>query len=95
MNMVTVLEKPVWMTTDEAQEKFYPNSYVMVNCVWENGGIIGGEVYAYAPMKNNGGQLSQLVDDLSDAGGHGDVWLRRTQDPLDGGSLLIEYCEAE
>ena len=94
-NMITKLEKPVQMTTDEAQEKFYPNSYVMVNCVWENGCIISGEVFAYAPMKNNGGQLSRLSSELTRSGEYGDVKLSNTKDPLDGGSLLVEYCEVE
>jgi len=95
--MMTKLEKPVWMTIDEAQEKLYPNSYVMVNCEREEefGVIFAGEVVAYAPMKNNGGMLSKLQDELTDSGGYGEVWLGLTKDPLDGGSLLVEYCEVD
>ena len=93
-NYVTKLEKPLWMTTEEAEKRYYPNSYVMINCVMDEGDVASGEVVAYAPMMNNGGQLCDLADDLCDAGMYGDVWLLRTKDPLDGGSLLIEYTEA-
>ena len=95
--MITKLENPIWMTTDEAQEKLYPNSYVMVNCEREEefGVISAGAVVAYAPMKNNGGMLSRLQDELADSGEYGEVWLGLTKDPLDGGSLLVEYCEAD
>jgi len=95
--MITKLEKPIRMTTDEAQKKLYPNSYVMINCEreQENGWVVAGEVVAYAPMKNNGGMLSRLADELFDLGKYGEVKLQRTKDPLDGGSLLVEYCEAK
>jgi len=93
--MITKLEKPVWMTIDEAEEKFYPDSYVMINCKWEHGLIVAGEVFAYAPMKNNGGQLGRLASELTRSGEYGAVKLNRTKDPLDGGSLLVEYCEVE
>jgi len=92
--MLTMLEHPVWMTVEEADKKFFPNSYVIINCVLERGDIIAGFVVAYAPMRNNGGKLSALVDELSESGEHGEVWFRFTQDPLDGGALLIEYCES-
>ena len=94
--MITKLEEPIWMTIDEAQERFYPNSYVMVNCEREDesGWIVSGKVVAYAPMKNNGGMLSQLVSELCNLDEFGEVRLQRTKDPLDGGSLLVEYCEA-
>jgi len=89
-NLMTKLEKPLFMTTDEAQKKYYPNAYVMINCTLARGNIVSGEVVAFAPMKNNGGQLSRLADDLCDAGSYGEVWLEYTQDPLDGGALLVE-----
>jgi hypothetical protein len=92
--MITKLGKPVLMTIDEAEEKFYPDSYVMVNCKLERGRVAAGEVFAYAPLKNNGGQLGQLATDLARSGNYGKVKLNRTKDPLDGGSLLIEYCDA-
>ena len=93
--MITKLEKPIWMTTEEAQKKFYPNSYVMVNCVLDCGCTVSGEVVAYAPMKNNGGMLSKLQDELTDSGEYGEVRLKLTKDPLDGGSLLVEYYETD
>ena len=92
--MITKLEKPVMMTAEEADKKFYPDSYIMVNCKLEHGRIISGEIVAYAPMKNNGGELSRFKRELTHAGGYGEVYTRQTKDPLDGGSLLIEYCES-
>lgn len=92
--MLTKLEKPLLMTTEEATKKFYPDSYIMVNCKLERGDIVSGEVVAYAPMKNNGGALSRLKRELTIAGEYGDVYEMYTKDPLDGGSLLIEYCES-
>jgi translation elongation factor EF-1alpha len=93
--MLTKLEKPLRMTVDEAQKKFYPNSYVMVNCEWESGLIEVGEVVAYAPQKNNGGTLLTLADELQDSGKYGEVMMGHTKDPLDGGSLLIEYYDTD
>jgi len=93
-NMITKLEKPTWMTAKEADKKYYPDSYIMVNCKIEEGNIVSGEVVAYAPMKNNGGQLGNYKRELTLAGKYGVVFIMQTKDPLDGGSLLVEYCEA-
>jgi|GEM_PF-1078707 len=95
--MITKLNPPIRMTTEEAQEKYYPHSYVMINCEreQENGWIIAGEVVAYANARNNGGMLVKLQDELTDAGKCGEVTLELTKDPLDGGSLLIEYLRID
>jgi hypothetical protein len=93
--MITKLEKPTWMTVGEADEKFFPNVYVIANCEMGRGDIIAGNVVAYAPMRNNDGKIYDLVSELSRTGEHGEVWFRFTQDPLDGGSLLVEYCESD
>jgi len=83
--MMTKLEKPIWMTVEEADKKYYPNSYVMVNCEIDQDFIVlAGEVMAYAPSKN-GGVLSQLKMELARSGEYGEVSLNRTKDPLDGG----------
>ena len=80
------------MTVEEADERFYPNSYVMINCEWDTSLIVAGEVVAYAPLKHDG-SLSRLKHELAVSGKYGDVFLNLTKDPLDGGSLLVEYCD--
>ena len=79
------------MTVEEAEKKLYPNSYVMVNCELHLGIPVAGEVVAYAPMKNNDGELCQLADNLILSGDYGSVILEMTADPLDGGSLLVGW----
>ena len=85
--MMTKLEKPVWMTVKEANEKYYPNTYVMINCEVDTGLPIAGEVVAYAPLKNNGGEISKLKSKLARSGKYGVVDINQTKDPLDGGAL--------
>ena len=91
---MTKLEKPVRMTVDEANEKFYPNSYLMVNCELDTGAVVAGEVIAYAPLKEQG-PLVDYAGELSRDGKHGEVVKLNTKDPLDGGSLLVEYDTSE
>ncbi|MCL1883073.1 MAG: hypothetical protein FWF81_04885 [Defluviitaleaceae bacterium] len=93
--MITKLEKPIWMTVEEADEKFFPDVYVITNCETRGGDIASGVVVAYAPMRNNGGVIYDLADELHKSGEHGEVYFRLTQDPLEGGSLLVEYCETD
>jgi hypothetical protein len=93
--MLTMLEKPTWMTVKEADKKFFPNSYLLTHCETESGCASAGYVVAYAPMRNNGGKLSALMDELTDSNNHGEVVVQQTQDPLDGGSLLVEYCNID
>jgi hypothetical protein len=92
--MVTVLEKPVRMTVEDANEKFYPNTYIMVNCEVDLGLPLSGDVYAYAPMKHDG-SLTRLLSELSRSKKYGIVDMSLTKDPLEGGSLLVEYFEDE
>jgi hypothetical protein len=88
---MTKLENPVRMTEEEANEKFYPNSYVMIHCeMGELGRLISGEVVAYAPLKKKG-PLVDYAWDMSDNGSFGEIIINDTKDPLDGGSLLVEY----
>jgi hypothetical protein len=55
---VTELSNPMQMTKEEANEKFYPNAYAMVNCEIYGTQIVSGDVIAYAPAK----ELEFLVD---------------------------------
>jgi len=91
---MTTLETPIWMTVEEASKKFYPNSYIMINCELDRGCPIAGQVVAYSPLKNKG-ILIDYVDELSSSGSGGEVTVEDTVDPLDGGSLLVEYCTAD
>jgi hypothetical protein len=80
-----ILDKPTRMTVKEANKKYYPNSYIMVNCEMDSNLIIGGDVYAYAPLRHDG-SLTELKFNLSRGGRHGVVCSRYTKDPLDGGT---------
>ena len=53
--MLSRLDHPVWMTVDEADEKLYPNSYIMIHCEVDTGLTTAGYLVAYAPLKNGGG----------------------------------------
>jgi hypothetical protein len=89
--MMTKLEKPIWMTVDEADKKYYPNKYIMINCEVDTGLAIAGEVVAYASPKN--GEFSDYKHQLAQSGQCGEMYVGITKDPLDGGSLLVEYYD--
>ena len=86
-----ILEKPERMSVDEATEKYYPNSFVMIHCedMWENYPNYIGQVIAYAPL-NKKGPLVDLLDKLTYEGISGECNIVNTKDILDGGSLLGE-----
>ena len=77
---MTILEIPVRMTEVEANEKFYPNSYVMVNCERDESMTLYGEVLAYAPLKKKG-PLCDYTDELHNSGNYGYVTMTDTDDP--------------
>lgn len=87
---MTKLETPLRMTVEEANKEFYPNFYIMINCDVDMGAAIAGDVIAYAPLKRKG-SLVDYMDELTLSSSFGEVRMRDTTDPLDGGSLLIEY----
>ena len=86
--MLTKLESMEIFTETEANKKFYPNSYIMVECVRE-GMVLKGRVAAYAPL-NMSSTLLDYATELNKSGNFGRVIISDTKDPLDGGSLLGE-----
>ena len=88
------LDQPLRLTVEEANEKFYPNTYLMINCKIELGATLEGDVIAYSPIKKQG----SLVDYAWELGGsdeNGEVSVFDTKDPLDGEALLVEYDTSE
>jgi len=86
------IDKPVVMTESEANENYFPNSYIMVQCVRQHK-ILKGYVVAHAPLGNEA--LSDYATELNKKGNLGRVVITDTKDPLQGGSLLgeIHYVE--
>ena len=93
---MTKLEKPEKMRVNEARKKYYPNSFLMINCEnkWEDYPNYVGEVIAYAPLKKKG-PLVDLLWKINEEGVNGECSMINTKDILDGGSLLGEVYIAE
>lgn len=87
---MTVLKKPERMRIKEAKEKFYPNSFLMINCenMWDDYNFFG-DIIAYAPLETQG-YLIDWMDKMIDEGYDGDCTVEMTKDILDGGPLLGE-----
>jgi len=86
-------DNPLTLTEEDANERFYPDSYIMIQCVYEDE-ILRGRVVAHAPLGDE--ELSNHAERLNKKGEFGMVILTDTKDPLDGGSLLGEiYCVEE
>ena len=90
-----ILEKPERIRVNDAWNKYYPNTFIMINCenMWEDPNYIG-EVVAYAPLTKKG-PLIDLVDQLVVEGHSGECCIVNTKDLLDGGSLLGEIYIAD
>jgi len=87
-------DKPLRMTVEEANKKFYPNTYLMVNCEMDLGAAIAGTVIAYAPLKKQG-SLVDYAWELGEKNENGEVRVFDTKDPLNGEALLVEYDTSE
>ena len=86
--MFTKIETDEILTEEEANKRYYPNSYIMVECSRE-GYILKGRVIAFAPL-NELPALSEYANELYRAGKHGHVTLTNTKDPFEGRTLYYE-----
>ena len=92
--MLTKVEANEFLTEEEANERYYPNSYIMVECFRE-GHILKGRVAAYAPLDKSLG-LSYYARELNLSGKYGLVIVTDTKDPFEGRSLFYEiHCVKE
>lgn len=78
---MTKLDPPLLMTEREANEKFYPDSYVMKGC-YRVGWDLHGYVVAHAPLGNE--ELSDYANKLFFESEPWTVTLSFTKDPFDG-----------
>ena len=92
---MTVLEKPERMRINEAKEKYYPNSFLMINCenMWNDYNFYG-EVTAFAPLSKKG-LIIELADKLMEEDSDLEWVTVDSKDILDGGSLLGEIYIAK
>ena len=92
--MLTKIETDEILTEEEANERYYPNSYIMVECFRE-GYILRGRVVAYAPGK----MMPELLEygrELNLSGKFGRVISNHTKDPFEGRTLFYEiHCTNE
>ncbi|MDR2168166.1 MAG: hypothetical protein LBE35_10015 [Clostridiales bacterium] len=86
---MVILDKPLKMSEMEANERFYPNSYVMIHCEFDGGVVRQGDVVAYAPPGGRG-PLIEYGWDLAETGNYGEVRTNYTRDPFNGEALMIE-----
>ena len=92
--MFTKVETDEILTEEEANERYFPNSYIMVECFYE-GLTLNGRVVAYAPLKKSMG-LTHYSRELNLSGKYGLVVITDTKDPFEGRSLFYEiHCVKE
>jgi hypothetical protein len=94
LDKMKILDSPVWLTEDEANRQFYPETYIMTHCERDDEMILRGYVVAHAPLKKKRA-LVDYAGELSISEQHGRVIITNTKDPADGGSMLIELHSAE
>ena len=91
---MTHIENPIRMTIEKANKEFFPNSYIMVNCDLERGGVVAGKVVAFTSLENKG-PLVDYAWDLSSNPASGEVTIEDTIDLLDGGTMWFELHSVE
>jgi len=91
---VIKIKSPIKMSVDDANEKFYPNAYIMANCEMEEGNFSEGYVVAIAPQGSYG-ILKNYQRALLKDSSNGEVHMETTKDPLDGGSIFVQQDSLE
>ena len=77
---MTKIETPEFLTEEQANIKFYPNSYIMTKCIREDK-ILKGYVVAYSPL-NLKSMLLDYATELYRSVEYGLVIITDTKDPL-------------
>ena len=85
-SFLTILESNEVLTEEEANVRYYPNAYIMVECFYE-GLVLKGRVAAYAPPDKSMG-LNYYARELNMSGKHGHVIVTDTKDPFEGRTLF-------
>ena len=90
---MTRIENPIRMTVEAANEKFQPESYVMVNCELDRGSVVAGLIIAHAPLEKKG-DLVDFAWELSTDNVYGEVSIEDTIDLLNGEAMWVElHCD--
>ena len=89
-----LFEPTEYMTTEEATEKFYPYSVVMVRCEVDHYLPIAGYVIAAEETEDDYDELKAYETKLQADKSNGEVYLIRTSDPMEGEWIYVEDLHA-
>jgi len=88
--MIKIFDPPIYMTVEEAEKKFHPNSVVMIKCEVEQFATKAGYV---AAAEVNGGEdyreLRNFENVLMQDPDNGEISFINTDDPFAGEWLCI------
>jgi hypothetical protein len=88
--MIRIFDNPEYLTVDQAEEKYRPNSVVMVKCKVRNFSPVAGYV---AAAETNGGEDYEELDkyemELKKDPSNGETFFIMTEDPYAGQGLFI------
>ena len=79
-----------YMTTEEATERFYPYSVVMVQCEVDHYLPIAGYVIAAEKTEDDYDELKAYEIKFQKDKANGEVYLIRTSSPMEGESIYVE-----
>ena len=88
--MIKIFENPEYMTVEQAEEKFRPNSVVMIKCDVKDFAPVAG--YVAAAETNSGDdfiELNSYEEKLLKNPENGDVFFIMTEFPFEGQGLYI------
>ena len=88
--MMKILEPREYMTREEAKERFYPYSVVMVECEVEQYLPLAGYVVAAEETEDDYDDLKDYQIRLSANEANGYVHFLRTSMPMEGESIFVE-----
>ena len=92
--MIKIFEKPEYMTVEEIEEKFYPVSVVIANCMVECHAPQAGYVMAAETIPVD--DYEELFDyqiELTRGKRHGEVYMITTKLPFEGENIFVEFAE--
>ena len=88
--MMRLVEPKEYMTREEAKERFYPYSVVMVQCELDQYLPIAGYVVAAEETENDYDDLKNYQRTLSADESNGYVHFLRTSMPMEGEWIYVE-----
>jgi hypothetical protein len=88
--MIKIFDTPEYMTITQAEERFRPNSVVMIKCIVQDFSPIAG--YVAAAETHSGDdfeELSMYEEKMLDDPNNGEVFFIMTELPYEGQGLYI------